>query len=133
MSRASAEVSEYDRLGVRPTREDGARLGAGAPGQQTTRPHRPPSGAEVTGSETGRLVGRHLTEVPDLVRREPGEVRELLARVQDGARHPSGREGSARVKGAVEALTDSLLSRLSAEECELAEPLARFDTFPGRL
>jgi hemerythrin-like domain-containing protein len=85
MSPDSAEESEYERLGVRPTTDDGARLAGAAPWEESTRPHRRPSGTEVTYSETGRLVGRHLVEVHDMLRRELGELQEVLGRVKRGA------------------------------------------------
>jgi hypothetical protein len=77
--------SEYDRLGVRPTPDDGARFAAAAPWDESTRPRRPESGPDVAYSERGRLVGQHLVDVHDMLRRELTELREILAKVRDGA------------------------------------------------
>ena len=82
---SDAEQSEYDRLGVRPTPDDGARVSASAPWDESTRPHRPESGPEVTYGRRGVLVGQHLIDVHDMLRSELSELRELLAKVRDGA------------------------------------------------
>jgi alkanesulfonate monooxygenase SsuD/methylene tetrahydromethanopterin reductase-like flavin-dependent oxidoreductase (luciferase family)/hemerythrin-like domain-containing protein len=82
---SEAEQSEYDRLGVRPTPDDGTRVSAGAPWDESTRPHRPESGPEVTYGRRGALVGQHLIDVHDMLRAELSELRELLAKVRDGA------------------------------------------------
>ena len=84
-SPASPDESEYDRLGIRPTSDDGVRLAAVEPWPEATRPRRRPSGSEVTYTETGRRVGRHLIDVHDMLRRELGELREVLAQVKAGA------------------------------------------------
>jgi hemerythrin-like domain-containing protein len=39
----------------------------------------------VSYSERGRLVGKHLIDVHDMLRTELGELREVLAQVRDGA------------------------------------------------
>ncbi len=77
-------VSEYDRVGVTPTPDDGTRLAAAA-WDESTRPHRPPAGPEVTYSDRGKLVGQQLVNVHDLLRTELIELREMLAQVRDGA------------------------------------------------
>jgi alkanesulfonate monooxygenase SsuD/methylene tetrahydromethanopterin reductase-like flavin-dependent oxidoreductase (luciferase family) len=79
------EESEYDRLGVRPTADDGRRLSAVPPWDESTRPHRPRSGPEVDYSRRGRLVGQHLVDVHDVLRKELGELRDVLTQVRDGA------------------------------------------------
>ncbi len=81
----SQPASEYERLGVAPTPDDGTRLGDAAPWDETTRPHRPPSGPEVAYSDTGRQVGQHLVDVHDMLRRELTELRQIVAQVSDGA------------------------------------------------
>ncbi len=81
----AAGATEYERLGVRPTPDDGARVGAAAPWDESTRPHRTPSGPEVAYTRRGRLVGQHLIDVHDMLRRELTELREILAQVRDGA------------------------------------------------
>jgi hemerythrin-like domain-containing protein len=77
--------SEYDRLGIRPTPDDGARLSVTRPWDESARPHRPPSGTDVSYSEQGRLIGQHLVDVHDMLRRELGSLRDTLSQVAQGA------------------------------------------------
>jgi hypothetical protein len=77
---------EYERLGLEPTPDDGTRLSATAAWDESTRPHRDPAAAGVEYSRRGRLVGRHLIDVHDMLRRELDELRDVLAEVRDGAR-----------------------------------------------
>ena len=77
--------SEYERLGVTPTPDDGIRHSADAPWDEGTRPHRPPSPANVAYSDAGRQVGQHLVDVHDMLRRELVELRQIVAQVRDGA------------------------------------------------
>jgi hypothetical protein len=81
---SGADQSEYDRLGVSPTPDDGTRVSPGAAWDESTRPHRAESGPEVTYTRRGRLIGQHLIEVHDMLRAELGELREILAKVRDG-------------------------------------------------
>ncbi len=83
---AAGGESEYDRLGVTPTPDDGVRLAATAAWDESTRPRRPTSGPEVEYTRRGRLVGQHLIDVHDMLRRELGELRDVLTEVRDGAR-----------------------------------------------
>jgi alkanesulfonate monooxygenase SsuD/methylene tetrahydromethanopterin reductase-like flavin-dependent oxidoreductase (luciferase family)/hemerythrin-like domain-containing protein len=85
VGQSGAGESEYDRLGVRPTPDDGTRLSATAAWDESTRPRRAASGPETTYTKRGRLVGRHLVEVHDMLRRELSELRDVLAKVRDGA------------------------------------------------
>ncbi len=85
---------EYERLGVAPTPDDGTRLTGELPWDEPSRPHRAPSDAEVAYTEAGRHVGKHLIDVHDMLRRELAELRDLLARVRDGAL-PAGEARSA--------------------------------------
>jgi hemerythrin-like domain-containing protein len=80
-----APADEYARLGVTPTPDDGARASAVTPWDEATRPRRPRSGPDVTYSRRGRLVGRHLVDVHDMLRRELAELRDVLSQVRDGA------------------------------------------------
>lgn len=73
-------------LGLTPTPDDGVRLGASAPWDESTRPRRPRSADGVTYTRRGRLVGQHLIDVHDMFRRELAELRALLAEVRDGER-----------------------------------------------
>jgi hypothetical protein len=77
--------SEYERLGVTPTPDDGTRLSASAAWDEATRPQRAPSGADVVYSRRGRLVGKHLIDVHDTLRSELAQLRDLLGQVRDGA------------------------------------------------
>jgi hypothetical protein len=85
MPPASAPEEEYERLGVQPTPDDGRRLSTTAPWDESTRPRRAPSGAEQTYTDRGQLVSQHLIDVHDMLRRELGELRDVLARVRAGA------------------------------------------------
>ncbi len=81
----AAAGDEYERLGVTPTPDDGARLTDAVPWDESTRPRRPRSGPDVTYSDRGRQVGRHLVDVHDMLRRELSELRDVVAQVRDGA------------------------------------------------
>jgi alkanesulfonate monooxygenase SsuD/methylene tetrahydromethanopterin reductase-like flavin-dependent oxidoreductase (luciferase family)/hemerythrin-like domain-containing protein len=81
-----AEETEYDRLGVQPTPDDGTRLAAVAALDESTRPRRARSGPEVTYTRRGQAVGQHLIDVHDQLRTEFVQLREILAEVRDGAR-----------------------------------------------
>jgi hemerythrin-like domain-containing protein len=81
----SQRSSEYERLGVTPTPDDGTRLSGRAPWDESTRPHREPSPPDVGYSDSGRQVGKHLIDVHDMLRRELTELRELVAQVRAGA------------------------------------------------
>jgi len=76
--------AEYERLGVAPTADHGTRLTTPR-WDEADRPHRAPADPEATYSETGRAVGQHLVDVHDMLRRELGELRDLVAQVRDGA------------------------------------------------
>jgi hemerythrin-like domain-containing protein len=78
-------ASEYDRLGVTPTPDDGTRLAVVAAWDESTRPHRPPAAPDATYSDRGKLVGQQLVNVHDLLRTELTDLREMLAQVRDGA------------------------------------------------
>jgi hypothetical protein len=79
-----AAGSEYERLGVTPTPDDGTRHSPTAAWDESTRPRRPESAEDVTYTRRGRLVGRHLIDVHDMLRKELGELRGILAEVRDG-------------------------------------------------
>jgi hypothetical protein len=81
----SPAASEYERLGVTPTPDAGIRLSAAAAWDESTRPHRPQSPPDVTYTRRGRLIGQHLIDVHDMLRRELRELRDLLVEVRDGA------------------------------------------------
>jgi hypothetical protein len=70
---------------VRPTPDDGTRFSARRPWDESTRPHRPPSGPDVEYTRRGRLVGRHLVDVHDMLRSELADLREIVAKVRGGA------------------------------------------------
>jgi iron-sulfur cluster repair protein YtfE (RIC family) len=81
----AAGRGEYDRLGVTPTPDDGTRLRPEALWDESTRPHRAPAPPDVTYTTRGRLIGQHLVDVHDMLRRELRELRDLLVEVRDGA------------------------------------------------
>jgi Hemerythrin HHE cation binding domain len=89
MTDVSGPASEYDRLGITPTADDGVRRSAQAAWDERTRPHRTPSGEDVAYTRRGMLVGKHLIDVHDMLRTELGELRDLLAQVRDGALDPA--------------------------------------------
>ena len=76
---------EYDRLGVTPTPDDGARITGPLPWDEASRPHRAPSAPGVRYTARGRAVGRHLIDVHDMLRTELEELRGIVAQVRDGA------------------------------------------------
>jgi hemerythrin-like domain-containing protein len=76
---------EYARLGVTPTPDDGTRLTAATPWDESTRPRRTPSGPEVDYTRQGKLVGQHLIDVHDMLRRELTELRDVVEQVRSGA------------------------------------------------
>jgi hemerythrin-like domain-containing protein len=78
-----APQTEYDRLGVTPTPDDGERL-VGTPWDESTRPHRRPSDSDVAYTEQGRQVGQHLVDVHDMLRRELSELRDVVEQVREG-------------------------------------------------
>jgi alkanesulfonate monooxygenase SsuD/methylene tetrahydromethanopterin reductase-like flavin-dependent oxidoreductase (luciferase family) len=80
-----AQPAEADGLGLVATPDDGSRLSAAPVWDESTRPHRPEPGPEVTYTRRGRLVGQHLIDVHDMLRTELGELRGILAQVRDGA------------------------------------------------
>jgi hemerythrin-like domain-containing protein len=77
--------SEYGRLRLAPTPDDGTRLSERVPWDESTRPRRPESAAEVTYTNRGRGVGKHLIDVHDMLRSELTELRSVLGQVRDGA------------------------------------------------
>ena len=207
-------ADEYLRLGVTPTPAAATRLSSRTPWDESKRPRRPRSDPGVEYTERGRLIGKHLIDVHDMLRRELTELREILVKVREGALtagsarsalnemalrqndwalgafcsrycgvvtqhhgledsgvfphlakadptvapviqrlkdehlvihdaiqavdealvehviHPGGFTG---IEGALDFLTDSLLSHLSYEEEELVEPLARVGFYGGQI
>jgi alkanesulfonate monooxygenase SsuD/methylene tetrahydromethanopterin reductase-like flavin-dependent oxidoreductase (luciferase family) len=81
----AVEESDSGRLGVQPTPDDGTRVSATAPWDESTRPHRIESGEEITYSRRGTLVGQHLVDVHDMLRAELKELRDILGQVREGA------------------------------------------------
>ncbi len=77
--------SEYTRLGITPTPDDGTRVSSETAWDESTRPRRPESSTEISYTRRGRLVGQHLIDVHDMLRRELAELRDLLGQVREGA------------------------------------------------
>jgi len=82
---AAVGATEYERLGVTPTSDDREGRDALAPWDVAARPHREPSGPEVTYTRRGRLVGQHLIDVHDMLRSELEELHGILRQVEEGA------------------------------------------------
>ncbi len=85
VSQSASADSEYERLGISPTPDDGTRVSSTPAWDESTRPRRTTSGPEVEYSRTGRLVGKHLIEVHDHLRSELAQLRDVLEQVRDGA------------------------------------------------
>ncbi|GAB3914470.1 hypothetical protein GCM10011575_44890 [Microlunatus endophyticus] len=77
--------SEYDRLGIRPTADSGARLAQRTLWDESARPHRSASGPDVTYTDRGRMAGQHLIDVHDHLRQELETVRDVINQVRSGA------------------------------------------------
>jgi hypothetical protein len=77
-------AAEPAGLGVTPTPDDGARVSATAPWDETTRPRRVAEDGHAY-TERGRLVAQHLIDVHDMLRRELAELRELVHQVRQGS------------------------------------------------
>lgn len=84
MDDSRASPSQYERLGVFPTADEGIRLSATKLWDETTRPTRPESPADVTYSAVGRRVGSHLIAVHDHLRGELEKIRRLIDSVELG-------------------------------------------------
>ena len=70
---------------ISPTADDGVRLTGELAWDEQSRPHRAASGPEVEYSRRGRLVGQHLIDVHDTLRRELTELRDVVEQVRTGA------------------------------------------------
>jgi hypothetical protein len=88
MDSSSDSTSQYERLGVFPTVDSGVRLSETQLWDETTRPTRPESPADVTYSAMGRRVGSHLIAVHDHLREELEKVRRLIESVELGVVSP---------------------------------------------
>lgn len=82
-ARSVTEADVFERIGVRPTPDDGSRLLPDQPWDESARPHHTPA-PDATYSADGRAVGAHLVEVHDHLRRELETVRDLVAQVKQG-------------------------------------------------
>lgn len=77
-----AGQSQYDRLGVHPTPDDGTRLSETMPWDESTRPRRAESGADVSYSAQSAQLGKHLIDVHDMLRDELTQVRSIVDQVK---------------------------------------------------
>jgi hemerythrin-like domain-containing protein len=82
-------TSQYERLGVFPTVDSGVRLSDTQLWDESVRPTRTESPADVTYTRVGRAVGSHLIAVHDHLRGELDKIRELVESVESGAVSPS--------------------------------------------
>jgi hemerythrin-like domain-containing protein len=80
--------SQYERLGVFPTVDDGVRFSETRVWDESTRPTRQESPPDVTYSRLGRAVGSHLIAVHDHLREELRQIRILVESVESGAVSP---------------------------------------------
>lgn len=85
----SGAVTTSGGLGVAPTEPPGARLSAGMPWDESTRPTAP-AARETAYSERGRLVSQHLVDVHDALRAELEKVRDIVDQVVAGAQDIGG-------------------------------------------
>lgn len=79
---SEAGQDQYGRLGVHPTPDDGTRLRASMPWDESTRPRRTPSGPEVSYTARGAQLGKHLIDVHDMLREELAQVRSIIEQVK---------------------------------------------------
>jgi hemerythrin-like domain-containing protein len=86
---SSDSDSQYERLGVFPTVDTGVRLSDIELWDESARPTRTASPADVTYTRVGRAVGSHLIAVHDHLRGELDHIRALVERVESGAVSPS--------------------------------------------
>jgi hemerythrin-like domain-containing protein len=77
--------SQYERLGVFPTVDSGVRLSDAQLWDESARPTRSASPADVTYTRVGRAIGSHLIAVHDHLRGELDNVRDLVESVESGA------------------------------------------------
>jgi hemerythrin-like domain-containing protein len=82
-------TSQYERLGVFPTVDSGDRLSDTQLWDESVRPTRTESPADVTYTRVGRAVGSHLIAVHDHLRGELDKIRALVESVESGAVSPS--------------------------------------------
>jgi alkanesulfonate monooxygenase SsuD/methylene tetrahydromethanopterin reductase-like flavin-dependent oxidoreductase (luciferase family) len=80
--------TQYERLGVFPTVDDGVRFSDTRVWDESTRPTRTESPADVTYTRVGRAIGSHLIAVHDHLRGELEQIRSLVASVEAGAVSP---------------------------------------------
>lgn len=80
--------SQYERLGVFPTVDDGVRFSGTRVWDESTRPTRQESPPDITYSRLGRAVGSHLIAVHDHLREELRQIRILVESVETGAVSP---------------------------------------------
>jgi hypothetical protein len=89
MSTSSDATTQYERLGVFPTIDNGVRLSDTQLWDESIRPTRPESPPDVSYTRVGRAVGSHLIAVHDHLRSELEKIRDLIESVESGALSPS--------------------------------------------
>jgi hemerythrin-like domain-containing protein len=89
MSTTPESPTQYERLGVFPTVDTGARLSDTQLWDETVRPTRIESPADVTYTRVGRAVGSHLIAVHDHLREELNQIRQLIESVESGSISPN--------------------------------------------
>jgi hemerythrin-like domain-containing protein len=89
MTTPNETTSQYERLGVFPTVDTGVRLSGTQLWDESARPTRPASPADVTYTRVGRAVGSHLISVHDHLRDELDQIRQLVDSVESGVVSPA--------------------------------------------
>ena len=88
MTTSHEPASQYERLGVFPTVDNGVRLSGTQLWDESVRPTRAESSPDVTYTRLGRAVGSHLIAVHDHLRDELNKIRQLIESVEAGALSP---------------------------------------------
>jgi hemerythrin-like domain-containing protein len=89
MESSRSSNSQYERLGVFPTVDTGVRFSETQLWDESARPTRQESPADITYTRMGRAVGSHLIAVHDHLRQELDQIRRLVESVESGAVSPS--------------------------------------------
>ena len=84
LAATSVVAPEPAPVAVQATPDDGQRLSATSPWDESARPTAPVPAAEPGDSERGSAVSAHLVEVHDALRAELGQVRDLVDQVRKG-------------------------------------------------
>ncbi len=84
-----ATSSRAAPFAVRPTPDDGSRVSAEAPWEESDRPSVPPADPERRYTPDEQAAGQHLIDVHDGLRGELGRLRDVLEQVAEGSTDPA--------------------------------------------